>query len=97
MTAGPPRRRPLLRAHEDTRAEGDRAALERLTAFSDAVVAIAITLIVLPLTTRPSAHWLLHDPSITMPLERERVPGDVPSAPVMSIAITLPAIVWFWP
>ncbi len=52
MTAGPPRRRPLLRAHEDTRAEGDRAALERLTAFSDAVVAIAITLIVLPLVDR---------------------------------------------
>ena len=52
MTAGPPRRRPLLRAHEDTRAGGDRAALERLTAFSDAVVAIAITLIVLPLVDR---------------------------------------------
>ncbi|MFZ2429079.1 MAG: TMEM175 family protein [Propioniciclava sp.] len=44
--------KPLLRAQEDSDVAGDKAALERLTAFSDAVVAIAITLIVLPLVDR---------------------------------------------
>lgn len=40
---------PLLRASDEAHMHGDKAALERLVAFSDAVVAIAITLIVLPL------------------------------------------------
>ena len=47
--SGREERVPLLRASDEAHMHGDKAALERLVAFSDAVVAIAITLIVLPL------------------------------------------------
>lgn len=76
-------RRPLLRAN-DAAVSGDARALDRLLAFSDAVVAIAITLIVLPLVDAAT------DAESTVAFFQQN------QSPLLSAALSFVIVAVFW-